>query len=181
MNTEVNEYDEREMNRDVKLSDFRSMDREVYQEDIYDAFDGDIDAYKQSMKKEQEVYDALEREKLMQTVREIKQYRRNYAIKYFLPVIFIIIAFIPELPSWYYFTVKIIFAITAIRCILLITDCRDMMNDIEKAGYIGLIIVGAIGISGIVGARYSRNFWLLVDVAYCLCKLISFIGAIKVN
>ena len=52
MNIEVDEYYEREMNRDVKLSDFRNMDREVYPEDIYDAYDGDLCEYKKCLERE---------------------------------------------------------------------------------------------------------------------------------
>lgn len=82
MNTEVNEYDEREMNRDVKLSDFRSMDREVYQEDIYDAYDGNLGEYKKSVEREK-AKEETEKKRAYEQVQR-KQKRQEFFISSFI-------------------------------------------------------------------------------------------------
>ena len=177
MNTEVNEYDEREMNRDVKLSDFRSMDREVYSEDIYDAYDGDLGEYKKSVEREKAKEEA-ERVRAHEQAQR-KQARQDFFISAFvsfIPVFFVSMCFITDASSGYYLLVKFIFAINGGYCLLKIVDDFRQLDPISKISYIGLTIIGLIAIASITGARYDKDLWLIIDFFYCVLKVLSFIS-----
>lgn len=177
MNTEVNEYDEREMNRDVKLSDFRSMDREVYQEDIYDAYDGDLGEYKKSVEREKAKEEAEKKRAYEQVQR--KQKRQEFFISSFvafIPVFFVSMCFFTDASSGYYLLIKFIFAINGGYCLLKIVDDFRQLDPISKISYIGLTIIGLIAIASITGARYDKDLWLVIDFFYCVLKVLSFIS-----
>ena len=177
MNTEVNEYDEREMNRDVKLSDFRSIDREVYSEDIYDAYDGDLGEYKKSVEIEKAKEEAEKKRAYEQAQR--KQKRQDFFISSFvafIPVFFVSMCFFTDASSGYYLLIKFIFAINGGYCLLKIVDDFRQLDSISKISYIGLTIIGLIAIASITGARYDKDLWLVIDFFYCVLKVLSFIS-----
>lgn len=177
MNIEVNEYDEREMNRDVKLSDFRNMDREVYPEDIYDAYDGDLCEYKKCLEREKAKEEA-ERARAHEQAQR-KQARQDFfvsAFVSFIPVFFVSMCFITDASSGYYLLIKFIFAINGGYCLLKIVDDFRQFNSLRKISYIGLTIIGLIAIASITGARYDKDLWLVVDFIYCVLKVLSFIS-----
>lgn len=177
MNTEVTEYDEREMNRDVKLSDFRNMDREIYSEDIYDAYNGDLNEYKKSVEREKAKEEAEKKRAYEQAQR--KQKRQDFFISSFvafIPVFFVLMCFFTDASSGYYLLIKFIFAINGGYCLLKIVDDFRQLDPISKISYIGLTIIGLIAIASITGARYDKDLWLVIDFFYCVLKVLSFIS-----
>ena len=177
MNTSVNEYDEREMNRDIKLSDFRDMNREVYQEDIYDAYDGDLNEYKKSVERE-EAREEAERSRAHEQAQR-KEARQDFFISAFvslIPIFFVAMCFLTDASSGYYLLIKFIFAINGGYCLLKIVDDFRDFNALKKISYIGLTIIGLIAIASITGARYDKDLWLVIDFFYCVLKVLSFIS-----
>lgn len=175
----MDEYNDEdlELDRDVKLKDFRPMDREVYQEDIYDAYDGDLGEYKKSVEREKAKEEA-ERARAHEQAQK-KQARQDFFISAFvsfIPVFFVSMCFITDASSGYYLLVKFIFAINGGYCLLKIVDDFRQLDPISKISYIGLTIIGLIAIASITGARYDKDLWLVIDFFYCVLKVLSFIS-----
>ena len=179
----MNEYDDDfELDRDVKLKDFRPMDREVYDEDIEDVFRGNKAEYEDSMRRERAAYKAIEEEQ-EKIYRDAQ--RKGEIINgliYFIPVFIVLLCFISDArASGFFLFIKFIFAINGGYCLLKIVDNYKKINQLRLISYIGLVITGLIGISGIVGARYDRDFWLFIDALYCILKALSFLSGLANN
>lgn len=180
MDDRITEYDEREVNTDLRLKDFRPMNLEVTDDDVEDAFRGDRPEYEKSMRHEEEIYQAIEEEKRRQYQKAQERAERQdvmvSAFIYFIPVFFVLMCFFIDASSGFYLFIKFIFAIDGGLCVVKIADDFRRLNGLKKLSYIGLTIIGIIGISGIVGARYDRELWLFIDALYCMLKVLAFLG-----